>query len=47
MKVQVVTGTTTTTLATYSNVGTNATYAQKSFDALRVQGQDDHDEVHR
>ena len=38
MKVQVVGGTTTTTLATYSNVGTNATYAQKSFDVSAYKG---------
>lgn len=31
MKVQVVSGTTTTTLATFSNVGTNSTYTQKSY----------------
>jgi len=30
MKAQVVDGATVTTLATYSNVGTNATYTQKS-----------------
>ena len=38
MKVQVVNGSTTTTLATYSNVGTNATYAQKSFDLTAYKG---------
>jgi Zn-dependent metalloprotease len=31
LKVQVVSGTTTTTLATYSNVGANATWSQKSL----------------
>ena len=45
MKVQVVDGATTTTLATYSNVGTNATYTQKSFNVWRLQGQDGHGEV--
>jgi Zn-dependent metalloprotease len=38
MKVQVVSGTTTTTLATYSNVGTNATYTQKSFSLASYKG---------
>ncbi len=38
MKVQVVDGATTTTLATYSNVGTNATYAQKSFSMTAYKG---------
>ena len=38
MKVQVVDGSTTTTLATYSNVGTNATYTQKSFNVLAYKG---------
>ncbi|MGO4343550.1 M4 family metallopeptidase [Pedococcus sp. 2YAF34] len=38
MKVQVVDGGTTTTLATYSNVGTNATYTQKSFNVLAYKG---------
>jgi hypothetical protein len=38
MRVQVVDGSTTTTLATYSNVGTNATYTQKSFDVLAHKG---------
>jgi Zn-dependent metalloprotease len=38
MKVQVVSGTTTTTLATYSNVGANATYAQKSFSLASYKG---------
>jgi len=39
MKAQVVVGATTTTLATYSNVGTNATYTQKSFNLLAYKGQ--------
>lgn len=38
MKVQVVSGSTTTTLATYSNVGTNATYTQKSFNLTAYKG---------
>jgi len=38
MKVQVVSGTTTTTLVTYSNVGTNATYTQKTFDLTAYKG---------
>jgi Zn-dependent metalloprotease len=38
MKVQIVDGATTTTLATYSNVGTNATYTQKSFDVTAYKG---------
>jgi len=38
MKVQVVSGATTTTLVTYSNVGTNATYAQKSFSLAAYKG---------
>ncbi len=38
MKVQVVDGSTTTTLATYSNVGTNATYTQKSFSLTAYKG---------
>ena len=38
MKVQVVDGATTTTLATYSNVGTNATYTQKSFNVTAYKG---------
>ncbi len=38
MKVQIVDGATTTTLATYSNVGTSATYAQKSFNVLAYKG---------
>ena len=38
MKVQVVDGSTTSTLATYSNVGTNATYTQKSFNVTAYKG---------
>jgi len=38
MRVQVVDGSTTTTLATYSNVGTNATYTQKSFNLTAYKG---------
>ncbi|MFC7485910.1 M4 family metallopeptidase [Knoellia pratensis] len=38
MKVQVIDGSTTTTLATYSNVGTNATYTQKSFNVTAYKG---------
>ncbi|HET8767392.1 MAG TPA: M4 family peptidase, partial [Pedococcus sp.] len=38
MKVQVVDGSTTTTLATYSNVGTNATYTLKSFNLTAWKG---------
>jgi hypothetical protein len=38
MKVQVVSGATTTTLVTYSNVGTNATYAKKSFSLAAYKG---------
>jgi len=38
MKVQVVSGATTTTLVTYSNVGTNATYSQKSFSLAAYKG---------
>ncbi|GAA4349337.1 hypothetical protein GCM10023145_10830 [Angustibacter luteus] len=38
MKAQVVSGSTTTTLATYTNVGTNATYTQKSFDLSSFKG---------
>ena len=38
MKVQVVSGATTSTLVTYSNVGTNATYAQKTFDLSAYKG---------
>lgn len=38
MKVQVVSGSTTSTLATYSNVGTNATYTQKSFNLAAYKG---------
>ena len=38
MKVQVVSGTTTTTLKTFSNVGTSATYAQFSHSLLAYRG---------
>ncbi|WP_404382541.1 M4 family metallopeptidase [Knoellia locipacati] len=38
MRVQVVDGATTSTLATYSNVGTNATYTQKSFNVTAYKG---------
>jgi Zn-dependent metalloprotease len=38
MKVQVISGTTTSTLVTYSNVGTSATYAQKAFDLTAYKG---------
>jgi len=38
MKVQVVSGTTTTTLATFSNVGPNATYTQKSYSLAAYAG---------
>ncbi len=38
MKVQVVSGTTTTTLKTYSNVGTNSTYTQVSHDLTAYKG---------
>jgi Zn-dependent metalloprotease len=38
MKVQVVDGATTTTLATYSNVGTNATYTQYSHNLTAYKG---------
>ncbi|MEO6018733.1 MAG: M4 family metallopeptidase [Knoellia sp.] len=38
MKIQVVNGTATTTLATYSNVGASATYAQKSFNLTAYKG---------
>jgi len=37
-KVQVVNGTTTTTLATYSNANANSTYVQKSFDLTAYKG---------
>ena len=36
--VQVVSGTTTTTLRTFSNVGTNATYTQVSHSLLAYRG---------
>ncbi|GGB67185.1 hypothetical protein GCM10011314_03000 [Knoellia flava] len=38
MRVQVVDGATTSTLATYTNVGTNATYTQKSFNVTAYKG---------
>ncbi|WP_377644290.1 M4 family metallopeptidase [Oryzobacter terrae] len=38
MRAQVVDGSTVTTLATYSNVGTNATYTQKSFNVTAWKG---------
>lgn len=38
LRAQVVDGATTTTLATYSNVGANATYAQKSFNLNAYKG---------
>ena len=38
MRAQVVDGATVTTLATYSNVGTNATYTQKSFNLTAYKG---------
>lgn len=38
LKVQVVSGTSTTTLATHSNVGTNTTYTQKSLDLSAYKG---------
>jgi Zn-dependent metalloprotease len=38
MRAQVVDGATVTTLATYSNVGTNATYTQKSFNLTAYRG---------
>jgi hypothetical protein len=38
MRVQVVDGASTATLATYSNVGTNATYTQKTFDVTAYKG---------
>ena len=38
MKVQVVSGSTTTTLATFSNVGTSTTYAQKTYDLSSYKG---------
>ncbi|MDE9366199.1 M4 family metallopeptidase [Luteipulveratus sp. YIM 133132] len=37
-KVQVISGTTTSTLASYSNVGTNSTYSQKTFDLSAYKG---------
>jgi hypothetical protein len=38
MRVQVVDGATTSTLVTYSNVGTNATFTQKSFNVTAYKG---------
>jgi Zn-dependent metalloprotease len=38
MRAQVVDGSTVTTLATYSNVGTNSTYTQKSFNLTAYRG---------
>ncbi len=38
MRVQIVSGSSVTTLATYSNVGTNSTYTQKSFDLSAFKG---------
>ena len=38
MRVQVVDGTTTSTLATYSNVGTSTTWSQKTFDVTAYRG---------
>jgi Zn-dependent metalloprotease len=38
MKVQIVSGTTTSTLVTYTNVGTSATYSQKTFDLSAYKG---------
>ncbi|KGN38760.1 M4 family metallopeptidase [Knoellia subterranea] len=38
MKVQIVDGSTVNTLATYTNVGTNATYTQKSFNVAAYKG---------
>ncbi len=35
---QIVNGTTTTTLATYSNANANSTYVQKSFDLTAYKG---------
>ena len=39
MKAQVVSGSTATTLATFTNVGTNATYTQKSYNLSAFKGQ--------
>ena len=39
MKVQVIVGGTTTTLRTFSNVGTNSTYTQFSHSLLAYKGQ--------
>ncbi len=38
MKIQIVDGGTTTTLATFSNVGTNSTYTQKSYSLAAYKG---------
>ena len=38
LKPQIVSGTTTTTLATYSNANANGTYVQKSFDLTSYKG---------
>jgi len=38
MKVQIISGGTTSTLATFTNVGANATYAQKSYDLSAYKG---------
>jgi hypothetical protein len=38
MRVQIVDGATTTTLATYTNVGTFSTYAQKTHDLTAFKG---------
>lgn len=38
MKVQIVSGTITSTLVTYTNVGTNATYSLKTFDLTAYKG---------
>ena len=46
MRAQVVDGSTVTTLATWSNVGTNATYTQKSFSLNGLPRQDGLDPVH-
>ena len=39
MQAQVVSGSTATTLATFTNVGTNATYTQKSYNLSAFKGQ--------
>ncbi len=38
LRPQIISGSTTTTLATYSNVGANATWAQKTFDVTAYKG---------